>query len=140
MKIFFDGGLRPAGMELAVVIAGQAYIERDLGPGTSMAAEWRALLAAISLAKERALADRSCSATPPRSSRKRKARSAAHPHTPPISPPSRRSPNPSPASASATSSAPKTSPASPSPANAGDGDEVLDSESGAVIRYAGAVW
>jgi len=57
MKIFFDGGLRPAGMELAVVIAGQAYIERDLGPGTSMAAEWRALLAAISLAKERALAD-----------------------------------------------------------------------------------
>ena len=57
MKIFFDGGLRPTGMEHAVVIAGQAHIARNLGPGTSMDAEWLALLAAIRLAQARALAD-----------------------------------------------------------------------------------
>ena len=48
MKIFFDGGLRPlpAGMETAVVVAGQAFVARDLGAGTSMAAEWLALIEA----------------------------------------------------------------------------------------------
>jgi ribonuclease HI len=47
MKIFFDGGYRPEGMELAVVAAGQSHIDRDLGPGSAMDAEWLALLAAI---------------------------------------------------------------------------------------------
>lgn len=52
MKIFFDGGCRPgpAGMELAVVAGGRTYVERDLGPGTGMAAEWLALIAAMRLA------------------------------------------------------------------------------------------
>lgn len=46
MKVFFDGGLRPlpAGMETAVVIAGQTFVSRGLGAGTSMAAEWLALI------------------------------------------------------------------------------------------------
>lgn len=49
MKIFFDGGYRPApvGMELEVVAGGRSYVERDLGPGTSMDAEWLALIAAM---------------------------------------------------------------------------------------------
>lgn len=49
MKIFFDGGCRPApfGMELAVVAGGHSHVERDLGPGTSMDAEWLALIAAM---------------------------------------------------------------------------------------------
>ncbi|MFD1787065.1 hypothetical protein ACFSC3_05715 [Sphingomonas floccifaciens] len=49
-KLFFDGGLRPAGMELAVVVGGRLHVESDLGPGTSMEAEWRALIAAARLA------------------------------------------------------------------------------------------
>ena len=51
MKIFFDGGFRPApgGMELAVVARGRSYIERDLGLGSSMDAEWLALIAAMRL-------------------------------------------------------------------------------------------
>jgi ribonuclease HI len=53
VKIFFDGGLRPAGMETAVVAAGESHIRCDLGPGTSMDAEWLALLAAASLAGAR---------------------------------------------------------------------------------------
>jgi ribonuclease HI len=59
MKIFFDGGSRPLpdGMELAVVIAGQAHIRRDLGPGSAMDAEWLALIEAMRLACERDLAD-----------------------------------------------------------------------------------
>ena len=36
VKLFFDGGCRPAsGMETAVVIGGQRHIDRDLGAGTS---------------------------------------------------------------------------------------------------------
>ena len=52
MKVFFDGGCRPLphGMETAVVVKGQAYIRRDLGPGTSMHAEWLALCHAVELA------------------------------------------------------------------------------------------
>jgi ribonuclease HI len=52
MKIFFDGGLRPlpAGMEVAVVAGGQSHITRALGAGTSMDAEWLALIAAAQLA------------------------------------------------------------------------------------------
>ncbi|WP_367179644.1 reverse transcriptase-like protein [uncultured Sphingomonas sp.] len=59
MKIFFDGGCRPlpVGMELAVVIGGQSHIRRDLGPGTSMDAEWLALIEAMRLAYARGLAD-----------------------------------------------------------------------------------
>lgn len=46
MKVFFDGGLRPlpAGMETAVVIGGRAFVARDLRAGTSMEAEWLALI------------------------------------------------------------------------------------------------
>lgn len=46
VKIFFDGGLRPAGMEYALVCRGALRVEQGLGPGTSMTAEWLALLAA----------------------------------------------------------------------------------------------
>ena len=57
VKIFFDGGCRPAGMETAVVIGGVAHIERDLGPGTGMEAEWLALIHAADLARELGLTD-----------------------------------------------------------------------------------
>jgi ribonuclease HI len=57
VKIFFDGGCRPAGMETAVVIGGKAHIRRDLGPGTGMDAEWLALIQAVSLARELGLMD-----------------------------------------------------------------------------------
>jgi ribonuclease HI len=54
VKIFFDGGCRPDphGMEVAVVIGGRQYINRNLGPGTSMDAEWLALIEAMRLAHE----------------------------------------------------------------------------------------
>lgn len=52
MKLFFDGGWRPGGMEYAVVAGGHAHVVRDLGPGSSMEAEWRALIAALRLATE----------------------------------------------------------------------------------------
>jgi len=59
VKIFFDGGLRPmpAGMETAVVIAGQAFVSRNLGAGTSMAAEWLALIEAARRATALGLVD-----------------------------------------------------------------------------------
>lgn len=58
MKLFFDGGSRPAtGMELAVVAGGRVLVERDLGPGGVMEAEWLALLRAARLAGEMGLAD-----------------------------------------------------------------------------------
>lgn len=59
MKVFFDGGCRPdpVGMELAVVIGGQSYVQRDLGPGLSMDAEWLALIEAMRLAEQLDLAD-----------------------------------------------------------------------------------
>jgi ribonuclease HI len=57
VKIFFDGGYRPCGMEYAVVLGGQALIERDLGPGSAMEAEWLALIAATRLAQERGVCD-----------------------------------------------------------------------------------
>jgi ribonuclease HI len=49
VKIFFDGGSRPCstGMEVAIVIGGRSFIERDLGMGTSMDAEWLALIKAM---------------------------------------------------------------------------------------------
>lgn len=59
VKIFFDGGLRPAplGMELAVVVGGRVHVRRDLGLGTSMEAEWLALIEAARLVRELGLTD-----------------------------------------------------------------------------------
>jgi ribonuclease HI len=59
VKIFFDGGCRPApfGMELAVVIGGRSHVRRDLGLGTSMDAEWLALIEAMRLTHMHGLAD-----------------------------------------------------------------------------------
>lgn len=58
LKIFFDGGCRPnpGAMEIAVVIGGEVYIERDIGTGTSMDAEWLALIHALRLARSLYLA------------------------------------------------------------------------------------
>jgi ribonuclease HI len=54
LKIFFDGGCRPnpGKMETAVVVRGRAYIEHDVSYGTSMDAEWRALIHALRVAQE----------------------------------------------------------------------------------------
>ncbi|MGI4730619.1 MAG: reverse transcriptase-like protein [Janthinobacterium lividum] len=57
MKLFFDGGCRPAGLELAVVTGGKAHVRQGLGPGTGMDAEWLALIEAMRLAHERGIAD-----------------------------------------------------------------------------------
>lgn len=58
-KIYFDGGCRPnpGAMEIAVVANGVAEIDRDAGTGSSMDAEWLALIAALRLARRRELAD-----------------------------------------------------------------------------------
>lgn len=53
VRIFFDGGWRPAtGMETAVVVHGRDYVRQGLGPGSAMEAEWLALLRAVELAAE----------------------------------------------------------------------------------------
>ncbi len=59
VKVFFDGGYRPSpfGMETAVVVRGHAYLQRDLGPGSSMDAEWLALIHAVTIARELGLTD-----------------------------------------------------------------------------------
>jgi ribonuclease HI len=58
VKIFFDGGWRPAtGMETAVVVHGRDYVRQGLGPGSAMDAEWLALLHAVELAGELGLRD-----------------------------------------------------------------------------------
>lgn len=58
VKVFFDGGYRPAqGMETAVVVNGRTYVRRNLGAGTSMHAEWLALLHAVDVAQELGLTD-----------------------------------------------------------------------------------
>ncbi|RYD24569.1 MAG: ribonuclease HI [Lysobacteraceae bacterium] len=58
IKIFFDGGCQPnpGRMEIAVVARGQTHIHRDLGEGSSMTAEWLALIAAERLARDLDLA------------------------------------------------------------------------------------
>ncbi|MDO9370570.1 MAG: reverse transcriptase-like protein [Sphingopyxis sp.] len=58
-KIYFDGGCRPnpGAMEIAVVTGGVAAIDRDAGTGSSMDAEWLALIAALQLAQARGLTD-----------------------------------------------------------------------------------
>jgi ribonuclease HI len=49
IKIYFDGGCRPnpGAMEIAVVVRGVAHVQRDIGAGTGMDAEWLALIAAL---------------------------------------------------------------------------------------------
>ncbi|KQN26993.1 hypothetical protein ASE86_11090 [Sphingomonas sp. Leaf33] len=37
-------------MELAVVVGGRMHVDQGLGPGTSMEAEWQALMCAVRLA------------------------------------------------------------------------------------------
>ena len=58
-KIYFDGGCRPnpGPMEIAVVIGGVETIDRDVGEGGSLDAEWLALIAALRLARARGLED-----------------------------------------------------------------------------------
>lgn len=58
-KIYFDGGCRPnpGPIEIAVVTGGVATIDRDIGVGSSLDAEWLALIAALRLARERGLTD-----------------------------------------------------------------------------------
>lgn len=59
VKVYFDGGCRPApaGMETAVVVRGKTYVRRQLGAGTSMEAEWLALIDAVRIAQELGLDD-----------------------------------------------------------------------------------
>jgi len=59
VKIYFDGGCRPnpGTIEAAVVMGGQARIRRDLGHGSSMDAEWLALIEALTMARSLGLAD-----------------------------------------------------------------------------------
>lgn len=54
IKIYFDGGCRPnpGRMETAVVTGGAAVVVRDAGIGSSMDAEWLALIAALRLARD----------------------------------------------------------------------------------------
>lgn len=58
-KIYFDGGARPnpGAMEIAVVTGGAAHVERDIGIGSSLDAEWLALIAALRLARTQGLDD-----------------------------------------------------------------------------------
>lgn len=58
-KIYFDGGCRPnpGSMETAVVIGGALTIDCDIGVGSSLDAEWLALIAALRLARMRGLTD-----------------------------------------------------------------------------------
>lgn len=58
-KIYFDGGARPnpGPMEIAVVCGGAVHIERDIGIGGSLDAEWLALIAALRLARARGIED-----------------------------------------------------------------------------------
>ncbi|MBO9696727.1 MAG: reverse transcriptase-like protein [Sphingopyxis sp.] len=59
IKIYFDGGCRPnpGKMETAVVTGGAAVVVRDAGIGSSMDAEWLALIAALRLARDMELAN-----------------------------------------------------------------------------------
>jgi len=57
VKIWFDGGCRPnpGAMEIAVVTGGREHVRRDCGHGSSMEAEWLALIEALALARSLAL-------------------------------------------------------------------------------------
>jgi ribonuclease HI len=54
LKIFFDGGCRPnpGAIEIAVVAGGKTHVLRDLGRGSSLDAEWLALIHALRIAWE----------------------------------------------------------------------------------------
>lgn len=54
IKIYFDGGCRPnpGRMEIAVVTGGAAVVVREAGIGSSLDAEWLALIAALRLAQD----------------------------------------------------------------------------------------
>lgn len=58
-KVYFDGGCRPnpGAMEIAAVVGGREYVRRDLGHGSSMDAEWLALIEALTLARTLGLDD-----------------------------------------------------------------------------------
>lgn len=51
MTLHFDGGARPAGMEIAVVTGGVVHVRDGLGQGDSATAEWLALLHAVGIAR-----------------------------------------------------------------------------------------
>ncbi len=55
LKIFFDGGCRPMprGMEVAIVAGGIPTLRLGLGAGSSMEAEWLALIEAMAEAARR---------------------------------------------------------------------------------------
>lgn len=57
IKIYFDGGCRPLpiGMEICTLIAGAASLQRHLGEGSAMEAEWRALIFAGKRALENSI-------------------------------------------------------------------------------------
>lgn len=59
VKIYFDGGCRPnpGEMEIAVVTGRHELIRRGIGRGSSMDAEWLALIEALALATSLGLAD-----------------------------------------------------------------------------------
>jgi ribonuclease HI len=44
-------------MEIAAVLRGEAVVRRDLGPGTSIDAEWLALITGLRLARDRGIGD-----------------------------------------------------------------------------------
>lgn len=51
LKVYFDGGCRPTPgvIEIAVVVRGEVLIRRDQGVGTSIDAEWLALIEACTI-------------------------------------------------------------------------------------------
>jgi ribonuclease HI len=59
MKIYFDGGCRPnpGMMELAIVAGGLSYHEAEVGPGSSLEAEWRALFRALEIGSSLGVSD-----------------------------------------------------------------------------------
>ncbi len=59
MKVYFDGGCRPnpGRMEIALVVGGRTIVLPDVGIGTSMDAEWHALLHALEVAQSLGLSD-----------------------------------------------------------------------------------
>jgi len=59
IRIYFDGGCRPnpGRMEIAVVARGVVTIDRDLGEGSSMDAEWHGLLRAVTVMRSLGLGE-----------------------------------------------------------------------------------
>ncbi len=59
LKLFFDGGCRPnpGPIEIAVVVGGQSHILQDIDHGSSMDAEWLALIHALRIVQTLDTAD-----------------------------------------------------------------------------------